>query len=453
VIYWIAPESRKQGRNLPACGMRPPMDAMNLSEPDLRKRWTRILPAVFITYSLAYLDRANYGFGAAAGLAQTLHISGYQSSLLGALFFLGYCLPQIPGIILVQRYSARLLIFAALVAWGGFAALTGVIRTYWLLALDRFLLGVAESFVFPALLIVLTRWFTRSERSRSNSLMLLANPVTVLWMSAVTGFLIRARGWQQAFILEGLVAVVWGGFWLALMRDRPKDAPWLSPAARADLEGVLDHEQRHLPQIANFWIAFRQPNVLRLSINYFFWSLGIYGFVLWLPLVIRNATRAAMGTTGLIAALPYLVSVVVMIVISHYSDRSGQRRKYVWPLLMLGGVALAGSFFSVDRSFPLAYACLIVAACCMYAPYGPFWAMVPELLPRNVVGETMALINCIGALGGFFGTWLVGVLQTYTGSSAAGFLLMSLSLILAGGVLLRVKPSPETHLTLEAEAH
>jgi MFS-type transporter involved in bile tolerance (Atg22 family) len=142
-----------------------------------------------------------------------------------------------------------------------------------------------------------------------------------------------------------------------------------------------------------------------------------------------------------------------MIVISHYSDRSGQRRKYVWPLLMLGGVALAGSFFSVDRSFPLAYACLIVAACCMYAPYGPFWAMVPELLPRNVVGETMALINCIGALGGFFGTWLVGVLQTYTGSSAAGFLLMSLSLILAGGVLLRVKPSPETHLTLEAEAH
>ena len=125
------------------------MDAMNLSEPDLRKRWTRILPAVFITYSLAYLDRANYGFGAAAGLAQTLHISGYQSSLLGALFFLGYCLPQIPGIILVQRYSARLLIFAALVAWGGFAALTGVIRTYWLLALDRFLLGVAESFVFP----------------------------------------------------------------------------------------------------------------------------------------------------------------------------------------------------------------------------------------------------------------------------------------------------------------
>src|ERR1700728_5505364 len=117
------------------------MDAMNLSEADLRKRWLRVLPAVFVTYSLAYLDRADYGFGAAAGLAKTLHINGYQSSLLGALFFLGYCLPQIPGVILVQRYSARLLIFGALVAGGAFAALTGVIRTFWMLTLDRMLLG------------------------------------------------------------------------------------------------------------------------------------------------------------------------------------------------------------------------------------------------------------------------------------------------------------------------
>jgi sugar phosphate permease len=418
------------------------MDALNLGEPDLRRRWTRVLPAVFVTYSLAYLDRANYGFGAAAGLAQSLHINGYQSSLLGALFFFGYCLPQIPGVILVQRYSVRWLIFGSLVAWGTFAALTGVVRSFWLLALDRTLLGVAESIIFPALLILLTRWFTRAERSRANAVMILANPVTVLWMSALTGFLIHAWGWQVAFIIEGAAAVAWGVFWLGLMRDRPADARWLGPAPRAQLEAVLDQEQQHLPQMANFWIAYRQKNVLRLSANYFFWSVGIYGFVLWLPVVIRNSTREGMGITGLIAAVPYLVAIGVMIAISHFSDRRGQRRKYVWPLLMIGGVALAGSYLSVDRSFVVAYACLIVAASCMYAPYGPFWAMVPELLPRNVVGETMALINCVGALGGFFGTYLVGVLQTFTGSAAAGFLLMAVSLIVAGLLLLGMKPLP-----------
>lgn len=418
-------------------------------EADLRRRWARILPAVFITYSLAYLDRANFGFGAAAGMAKTLHISGYRTDLLGALFFLGYFLPQVPGVILVRRYSARLLIFLALLAWGAFAALTGVIRTFWLLAADRMLLGVAESFVFPALLIVLTHWFTRAERSRANTWLMLGNPTTVLWMSAVTGFLIRATNWQQAFIIEGVIAVIWGVFWIILVRDTPREARWLAPSALAQLEGELDREQQHLPQMANLRRAFRDPNVIRLCINYFFWSLGIYGFVLWLPVVIHNATRTAIDVTGLLSAVPYLAGVLLMLVVSHYSDRSARRREFVWPILMIGGVALAGSFFSLGHSFGVAYFCLIVAASCMYAPYGPFFAMVPEMLPKNVAGETIALINSCGALGGFFGVWGVGILRTATGGSQAGFLLMSFSLVLSGALLLGMKPLPQASAELQ----
>jgi sugar phosphate permease len=124
-------------------------------EKALQKRWLYILPSVFVTYSLAYLDRANYGFGAAAGLAKTLNISGSRSALLGALFFLGYFLFQIPGAAFARRRSARLLVFFALVSWGVLASLTGVIQNFWLLAMDRLLLGAAESFILPAMLILL----------------------------------------------------------------------------------------------------------------------------------------------------------------------------------------------------------------------------------------------------------------------------------------------------------
>src|ERR1700739_199303 len=195
---------------------------MNRDDPELRSRWIRILPAVFLTYSLAYLDRANYGFGAAAGLAKTLHISGQRSALLGALFFLGYFLPQIPGATYANRRSARRLIFVALVAWGSFAALTGVIRNFWLLAVDRLLLGVAESFILPAMLILLTRWFTRKERSRANTILLLGNPISVRCMSEATGFLIRAIGWQETFVMEGLISVLWAFGWLVLVKDDPR---------------------------------------------------------------------------------------------------------------------------------------------------------------------------------------------------------------------------------------
>src|SRR6202042_804562 len=151
-------------------------------------------------------------------------ISKSQSALLGALFFFGYFLFQIPGAAYARRKSARGLIFFALVSWGVLASLTGVIRNFWLLAADRLLLGAAESFILPAMLILLTHWFTRAERSRTNTILLLGNPVTVLWMSAATGYLIRAIGWQMTFVVEGLPAILWGIFWLIIIRDKPEEA-------------------------------------------------------------------------------------------------------------------------------------------------------------------------------------------------------------------------------------
>ncbi len=72
----------------------------------------------------------------------------------------------------------------------------------------------------------------------------------------------------------------------------------------------------------------------------------------------------------------------------------------------------------------------------MYAPYGPFFAIVPEMLPNTVAGEVMALINTFGALGAFAGSWLVGAMQALTGNSRAGYFSMAVALILAGAITL-----------------
>src|SRR6202011_1462461 len=108
----------------------------------------------------------------------------------------------------------------------------------------------------------------------------------------------------------------------------------------------------------------------------------------------------------------------------------------VWPFLLMAGVALLGSFLLVDLSFTLAFSCLVVGGGCMYAPYGPYWAIVPERLPREVTAEVLATINTCGALGGFVGSYLVGWLQAATGKPRAGFLLMSVALIISGLLVL-----------------
>jgi sugar phosphate permease len=410
-------------------------------EPSLRRRWWFVLPAVFVTYSLAYLDRANFGFGAAAGMASTLHITGSQTSLLSSLFFLGYFAFQLPGARVARRFGVRCVVFVLLLAWGAFAALTGVLRSFWLLALDRVLLGVAESLIFPAMLLLLTHWFTRAERSRANALLVLGNPLTVLWMSAVTGYLIQSLGWQATFIVEGLPSIAWALLWFWVVRDKPSDARWISGSAARELELALNREQTVIASVGSVRAALVRRDVLLLGAQYFCWSLGVYGFVLWLPTIVRQGTLLSMGRTGLLSALPYVAAVLLMLFVSHVSDRSLRRELLVWPFLLAAGVALLGSFLLARHSFPLAFVCLIVGGGCMYAPYGPFFAMVPERLPRNVTAEVLALINSCGALGGFVGSYLVGVLQAVTGNSQAGFLLMSLALFCAALLFVPLPPA------------
>ena len=406
----------------------------------LRKRWLFLLPAVFVTYSLAYLDRANFGFGAAAGMAATLHITGSQTSLLGSLFFLGYFAFQLPGAAVVKRVGVTRLVFVLLIAWGVFAALTGVIHVFWILAIDRVLLGIAESLIFPAMVYLLSSWFTRAERSRANAFLIIGNPVTVLWMSIVTGYLIQSFGWQKTFILEGLPSIVWAVIWIAIVRDKPSQARWLSSDAASTLEAALAKEQAGIASVETVRKALLRPDVLLLTLQYFFWSLGIYGFVLWLPTMVRQGAATTMERTGLLSAIPYLVAVLLMSLVAHVSDKTQRRVSLVWPFLLVAGIALLGSFLLAQHSFPLAFACLVLGGACMYAPYGPFFAMIPERLPRNVTAEVLALINSAGALGGFVGTYFVGLLQALTGTSRAGFLLMSVAL-LCSALLFLPKPS------------
>ena len=207
---------------------------------NIPSRWYRLIPIAFITYSLAYLDRANFGFGTAGGMTQDLGIDQGTSSLLSSLFFLGYFFFQIPGTLYAVRRSAKKLIFWSLILWGALATATGLISDVNVLIVIRFMLGVVESAVMPAMIILLSRWFTKSERSRANTFLILGNPATILWMSILSGYLIDSVGWRWMFILEGLPAIVWAFIWWRIVDDKPENAAWLSSGDKAKLQDALE---------------------------------------------------------------------------------------------------------------------------------------------------------------------------------------------------------------------
>lgn len=405
------------------------------------KRWWYIMPIVFITYSLAYLDRANFSFASAAGINDDLGITKGMSSLLGALFFLGYFFFQIPGAIYAERRSVKKLIFWCLILWGGCASLTGVVSNIPMLAAIRFILGVVEAAVMPAMLIYISNWFTKSERSRANTFLILGNPVTVLWMSVVSGYLIHAYGWREMFIIEGIPAVIWAFCWWVLVKDKPSQVGWLSEDEKQALQAQLEEEQKGIKAVRNYSEAFRSRNVILLCVQYFAWSIGVYGFVLWLPSILRSGMEMGMVEAGWLSAVPYLAATIAMIVVSWASDKMQNRKLFVWPLLLVGALAFLGSYLVGADHFWVSYGLLVVAGAAMYAPYGPFFAIIPEMLPKNVAGGAMALINSMGALGSFFGSWFVGYLNGATGTPAASYMFMAIALVVAVVLTLVVKPA------------
>ena len=410
-------------------------------------RWHRLIPVVFITYSLAYLDRANFAFGVAGGMAKDLQITPATSTLLGSLFFLGYFFFQIPGAHYAAKKSAKKLVFWSLILWGALATITGIVSNVTGLIVIRFMLGVVESAVMPAMLIFLSRWFTKKERSRANAFLILGNPVTILWMSILSGYLLNAYGWRWMFIIEGLPAIAWAFVWWYVADDDPSKAKWLTQEEKDEVKENINAEQKQLAPVKNYAAMFRSKTVILLSIQYFMWSIGVYGFVMWLPSIIKSAPAIDIVATGWYSSIPYLFAVIGMLMASWFSDKTGNRKLFVWPLLLSGALAFYGSYLLGAEHFWVAFVLLIIAGTMMYAPYGPFFAIIPEILPQNVAGVAMALINSFGALGSFVGAYIVGRLNAETGGFGASYIFMSVALLLSAIITIIAVKKPQAQLS------
>jgi sugar phosphate permease len=393
-----------------------------------RQRWARVLPIAFVTYSLAYLDRSNYSIGVAGGMKSALDITGGMAALLGALFFIGYFIFQVPFAMYAERRSVKRLMFWSLIAWGILASAQGLSPSVGFLMADRFLLGVVEAAVLPGMVVFLAHWFTKPERASADTFLILGNPVTVMWTSVLSGYLIQLTSWRWMFVIEGIPAIIWAFAFRALVSDHPRDARWLNSGERERVDAALADEQRQIAPVSSYRAALRSRAVVLLCAQYLLWSIGVYGLVFWLPSIIKSSTGAAIGQTGLLTAVPYALAVIAMIVNGRISDRSGRRGAYIWTWLVFAALAFTVSYFVGAHNFWPSFILLALAAAGMYAPYGPYFASITESLPRDAAAPSVALINAFGGLGGFIGSYLVGWLDSATGTDAASVLFMAATL-------------------------
>jgi ACS family tartrate transporter-like MFS transporter len=405
----------------------------------MRKIYLRLLPFAILSYFLAYVDRINVSF---AGLTMQgdLQMSATAFGFASGTFYWGYFIFEVPSNVVMEKVGARLWIARIMITWGIFAGLTALVVGSNSFAVVRFFLGVAEAGFFPGIVLYFTYWFPSHHHARIVSGFLVGLPIAVAAgapvSTAILGLdgLFGLRGWQLMYLAEAIPTVLIGVVTLFVLTDRPEQAKFLTMEEKTWLSGKLAAERKAKEAVKTFsmWQAMFDPKVLLLSLNYFGIVVASLGMLIFIPQIIKSIGVGSNMTVGWLTMIPYICGGISLVIWGRISDRNQERR---WNLLGACLVSAVGLFIAgAMMGTWWALVGMSIAAMGFYGSKGPFWAMPPMFLTGTAAAASIAWINSIGNLGGFFGPWYVGVMKDLTGSYSGG--LYGLALLCLGAAII-----------------
>jgi ACS family tartrate transporter-like MFS transporter len=404
----------------------------------------RLVPFLFLLYTVAYLDRINLGF-AALQMQQQLGFSDAVYGFGAGVFFAGYFFFQVPSNLVLERVGARRWIAVLMVTWGIISAAMSLVGSRQSFYALRFLLGAAEAGFFPGVILYLKNWFPARARARTVARFMTAAPLSGVIGGPLSGALLGLHqeaglaGWQWMFLLEGIPAIVLGGMAWAYLVDHPASARWLSDEQREWLQQTMQQEaaETTVASRSGALAALQLGRIWTLALVYFGLNTVSYGMSLWLPNLINSLSAVGNLEIGVLSAIPYVVAAVTMVIVGLHSDRSGERRWHTAVPAFAGAIALA--LAAHVSSVAPAVALVSVAVLGVFSMMGPFWAMPTTVLSGTAAATGIAFINSVGNLGGFFGPYIIGLLRTSTGHFKGGLLVVAGALAMSGALVLTVK--------------
>jgi MFS transporter, ACS family, tartrate transporter len=410
----------------------------DLERATMRRVTLRLLPFLMACYLVSFIDRVNVGFAA----LQMNKDVGLTASMFGfgsGLFFVTYFIFEVPSNLVLEKVGARLWIARIMITWGLVSAATAFVVGPYSFYLVRFLLGAAEAGFYPGVLLYLTFWFPKSYRARVVALFMVSVPAASFIGSPISAALLQLdgwlglHGWQWMSIVEAAPAILFGGLAFFILPDTPLQAKWLTAEQRRWLTDRINDERDggRSSSRRSTWRVLIDKHVLAAGLI-FAGSTGASACLsIWQPQILKSFGLSNMET-GLLNSAPFGVAAVLMVLWAKHSDRTGER---VWHLAIpLAATSLSLLLAFTAQSLLPTVAILFVAIVGTYAIKGPFWALSTEWMSTSSAAVGIAQINAIGNLGGFVGTYSLGVIKEATGSYALG--LLPLALLTAAGTML-----------------
>ena len=320
----------------------------------------------------------------------------------------------------------------------------------------RVLLGVAEAGFFPGIIYYLSDWFPARVRHRAVAWFMLGGVVASMVGNPLSGYILELMdqvgglwGWQWVFLLEGIPAVILGFVTLAYLTDRPYQARWLTLEERTWLAQEIVNERKQLTHSRSHSLAAAvcDRRVWLLIAIYFTAAVGDNSYGFFSPkFLLSQFPDWPTYQIGLLAAVPSVFAMIGMVLVGRSSDRTGERRWHVacsafaaasgWLMIALvvtEKLAIPG--VESRWLFVAGLALTLTGTKCMLPT---FWTLPPMFLTGEAAAGGIALINSVANLGGFLGPYIMGKVESESGSFNVGYPIMAGVLFLGGLLVLRV---------------
>jgi len=423
----------------------------------LRKTFRRLIVFLFLIYIFNYLDRINLGF-AALSMNRELKLTATMFGLANTIFAAGYAVCEIPSNVLLARFGARKWIARILFTWGLASTATMFVIGPHSLYTIRLIEGIAEAGFVPGILLYLTFWFPPSFRARATALFLIAQPVTIIIGSSLSGVILDSHGilglsgWRLLFFVEGFPAMILGIVTYFYLSDRPADCRWLNEKEKAALEGRLQREQTVPSTHASYRKAWREiftRNALLLSLAYFGIVAALNTTAYWTPQILREvAKHRSFSYVGLLTAIPAVLTAIAMPIWGSRSDRKMERTWHlIGPLLLAATGWAVVAFVSMPESRLLGLICASVGG---FVAMTIFWTIPPHVLSPGARPVGIAFISTAGMIGGLVAPFVVGFLKDLTHTFTASLLFIVVVLVIAAAAVFLVPAAERKRVAVMA---
>ncbi len=467
----------------------------------------RLMPFLLLLYFLAYIDRTNVGV-AALDMKKSLGEGGlgFDDAVIGigaGIFFIGYLLLEIPGTLIVEKWSARKWIARIMISWGIIASLMGLVGTPYLnflCAVDwcalfrpvtaalgsltslmgvtppqmtnctcdvkqfyflRFLLGIAEAGFFPGIIVYLTHWFRYQDRAKAKSQFMIGLPVATIIGLPLSRWILEKvtwggiAGWRWVYILEGIPSVILGIVTIFYLTDWPHEAKWLPEDEKKWITEELERERREKESAGkiSFWQevfqALKKKETILLTAIYLSIVIGYYGLAFFIPSIIAQLKDRSSTEQTIISMLPYICALFAMLWVAKHSDKTGERRFHTALPLLLAAVSMGFLIVYQDNLFLMIFFfCLVGIGVHAYLPV--FWTWPSAFMTSAMAATAVGLINSVGNLGGYFGPQVLGQMKKDSGSYTPGLKFLGFSILVSGLLALLLKMPKKQDANLQA---